>query len=69
MKASEIVVGRHYMTKVSGDFVRVEVTAIVEGHAGALRWERTAYRCRRVDNGKELPKPRCAQALHATRQP
>jgi hypothetical protein len=70
MKASEIKVGGRYLSKVSGNNVEVEVTAVVPGYVTLSgRVARDTYRVRRVDNGKYLNKSRAVQALHPMKSP
>jgi hypothetical protein len=63
VKRDEVVIGGRYQTRISGQLVLVEV--VREGIDYFSK--RTAFVCRRKDNGRELPKMRTAAALHHTR--
>ncbi len=71
MKQSEVNVGSEYLTKVSGNLVKVvvthETTRVSYGHydgsPGGRRHSRRAYGVKRADNDQRLPKARTAAAL------
>jgi hypothetical protein len=59
MKQSDIVIGGEYETRIGESLVRVRVVGTTETYWG----KRSAFRVRRVDTGRDLPKPRTAAAL------
>ena len=60
MLKAEVVIGNDYMTDVSGNDVRVRVLYEVTDRYS----KRTKYMVRRVDNGKNLDKPRGPGVLY-----
>jgi ribosomal protein S19E (S16A) len=65
MKVHEIQVGETYYTRIAGYLQKVVV--IREITVTSIRRTYTAFVVRRVDETKELPKPRRASALHTGR--
>lgn len=67
MRKDQIAIGGTYLTRVSGELVRVRVQGLSAryswGREGQHR-ESDGFRCVRVDNGQPLPKVRTAAALH-----
>ena len=60
MLKSEVVIGMECMTKVSGNEVRVKVLYEITDRYS----NRTKYMVRRVDNGRDLDKPRGPGVLY-----
>jgi len=60
MLKSEVVIGAEYMTQVSGNEVRVKVLYEITDRYS----HRTKYMVRRVDNGRDLDKPRGPGVLY-----
>jgi len=67
MKQSQIQIGRHYECKVSGRLVIVKAARRVDVLRGSQY--RTKFICRRVDNGRELPKARSAASFRREIKP
>ena len=60
MLKSQVIIGGEYMTDVSGNEVRVKVLyEITDTYS-----HRTKYMVRRVDNGRDLDKPRGPGVLY-----
>lgn len=60
MKQNDVKVGEQYLTKIGEKRVAVKVTA--EAHSSPYSKAKRFW-CRRVDTGRDLPKPRTAAAL------
>lgn len=63
MKLKDVKLDGEYLINVSGEPVRVRLSASVRGSVKDGRVTPTKFRCTRVDNGKDLPKLRAAAAL------
>ena len=65
LKKANVVIGKAYLTKVSGKLVRVIITG-----KGCDRWggRLTKFRCVRCDTQAVLPKLRTAAALRPAAQ-
>jgi len=66
MKLHEIQVGETYYTRIAGFLQKVVVVREITV-TSSIRRTYTAFVVRRVDETKELPKPRRASALHTGR--
>ena len=64
MLKSQVVIGGEYMTEVSGNEVRVKVLYEVTDRYS----HRTKYMVRRVDNGRDLDKPRGPGVLYLCKE-
>lgn len=65
MKIHEIKVGETYYTRIAGFLQKVVV--VRETTVRTIQRTYTAFVVRRVDETRELPKPRRASALHTGR--